>query len=134
MNQGFPKLPVFLTALFLTITGWGGLAVILLTTVPTLGPRWLFYFFLFLGLTGLILPVVDFFNRRFPTKPQAGADILIRQSVWFGLYGSVLVWLQFGRILNSGLVIILAIGIVVIELMLRMNERSRFESSIRSDE
>ena len=127
-------MPVFLTALFLTITGWGGLAVIFLNTVPTLGPRWLFYFFLFLGLTGLIMPAVDFFNRRFPIKPRAGADVIIRQSVWVGLYGCVLAWLQFGRILNSGLVIFLAIGIVVIELMLRMNERSRFEVSMRSDE
>jgi hypothetical protein len=134
MNQDFPKLPVFLTALFLTITGWGGLAVILLTTVPTLGPRWLFFFFLLLGLTGLIMPVVDFFNRRFPSKPRAEADVIIRQSVWFGLYGCVLAWLQFGRILNSGLVIFLAIGIVSIELILRMNERSRFEASMRSDE
>ncbi len=45
MNQDFPRLPVVLTALFLTITGLGGLAVILINTVPTLGPRWLFYFF-----------------------------------------------------------------------------------------
>jgi hypothetical protein len=134
MNQDYPKLPVLLTALFLTITGVGGLAVILLTTVPTLGPRWLFYFFLFLGLTGLILPVVDFFNRRFPSKPRASAEIVIRQAIWFGLYGSVLAWLQFGRILNSGLVLFLGIGIVSIELFLRMNERSRFEASLRSDE
>jgi hypothetical protein len=134
MNQDFPKLPVLLTALFLFITGWGGFAVILLTTVPTLGPRWLFYFFLFLGLTGLIMPVTDFFNRRFPSKPRASADIVIRQAVWFGLYGCVLAWLQFGRILNSGLVLFLGIGIVAIELFLRMNERSRFEASLREDE
>jgi hypothetical protein len=134
MNQDFPKLPVFLTALFLTITGWGGLAVIIITTVPTLGPRWLFYFFLFLGLTGLIMPLVDFFNRRFPGKLRAGANIVIRQSVWFGLYGSVLAWLQFGQILNSGLVLFLAIGIVAIELFLRMNEQSRFEATSQSDD
>jgi hypothetical protein len=134
MNQDFPKLPVLLTALFLFITGWGGLTVILLNTVPTLGPRWLFYFFLFLGLTGIILPVVDFFNRRFPTKPRASAEIVIRQAVWFGLYGCVLAWLQFGRILNSGLVLFLGIGVVTIELFLRMNERSRFEASLREDE
>jgi hypothetical protein len=134
MNQDFPKLPVFLTALFLTITGWGGLAVILLTTVPTLGPRWLFYFLLFLGLSGMAMPVVDFFNRRFPSKPRAGAEVVIRQSVWVGLYGCVLAWLQFGRILNSGLIIFLAIGLVSIEFFLRMNERSRFEALMRSDE
>jgi hypothetical protein len=94
----------------------------------------LFYFFLLLGLTGFIMPVVDFFNRRFPSKPRAGADVVIRQSIWFGLYGCVLAWLQFGRILNSGLVIFLGIGIVAIELFLRMNERSRFEATMHVDE
>jgi hypothetical protein len=134
MKQGFPKLPVLLTALFLFVTGWGGLLIILLTTLPTLGPRWLFYFFLFLGLVGFILPIVDFFNRRFPSKPPAGAEIIIRQSVWFGIYGCLVTWLQFGRILNSGLVIFLAIGLVVIEFILRMNERSRFEAAMQSND
>ncbi len=134
MNQDFPRLPVVLTALFLTITGLGGLAVILINTVPTLGPRWLFYFFLFLCLTGISMPVSDFLNRRFPSKPRAAAEVIIRQSIWIGIYGCVLTWLQFGRILNSGLVLFLAIGMVAIELLLRMNEHSRFNASMRDDE
>ena len=71
------------------------------------------------------MPVSDFFNRRFPSKPRAGANIIVRQAIWIGLYGCILTWLQFGRILNSGLVMFLAIGMVSIELLLRMNERSR---------
>jgi hypothetical protein len=134
MNQDFPRLPVFLTAFFLTITGWGGLAVILINTVPTLGPRWLFYFFLFLGLSGLAMPATDFFNRRFPSKPRAGASVVVRQAIWFAVYGCVLTWLQFGRILNSGLVIFLAIGIIAIEMLIRVNERSRFLAQMQNDE
>ncbi len=134
MNQDFPKLPVFLTSLFLTISGIGGLAVVFINTVPTLGPRWLFYFFLFLTLAGISLPVTDFFNRRFPSKPRAEASVVVRQSVWFGIYGCVIAWLQFGRILNSGLVLFLAIGLVTVELILRMNERSRFNNIAQEDE
>jgi hypothetical protein len=134
MNQDFPRLPVVLTALFLTVTGLGGLAVLLINTVPTLGPRWLFYFFLFLALTGIGMPVSDFFNRRFPSKPRAGAEVVIRQSIWIGVYGCIIAWLQFGRILNSGLVLFLAIGMIFIELLLRMNERSRFNSLMHDDE
>jgi hypothetical protein len=134
MNNDFPRLPVYLTALFLTITGLGGLAVILINTVPTLGPRWLFYFFLFLLLAGISLPITDFINRRFQSKPRASASVVIRQSVWFGIYGCVLMWLQFGRILNSGLVIFLAIGLVMVELILRMNERSRFNDPSQNDD
>lgn len=126
MNQNFSRLPVILTSLFLVVTGLGGLAVIIINTVPTLGPRWLFYFFMFLALAGIGLPITDFLNRRFPTKPRAGANIVIRQAVWIGIYGCVLTWLQFGRILNSGLVMFLAIGLITIEFLLRMNERSRY--------
>jgi hypothetical protein len=126
MNQKFSRLPVLLTSLFLVVTGLGGLAVIIINTVPTLGPRWLFYFFMFLALAGIALPITDFLNRRFPSKPRAGANIVIRQAVWIGIYGCVLTWLQFGRILNSGLVMFLAIGLVTIEFLLRVNERSRY--------
>jgi len=134
MNREFPRLPVLLTAFFLTVTGWGGLAVIVINTVPTLGPRWLFYFFFFLGLAGLGMPVSDFLNRRFPAKPRASATVVIRQAIWFGVYGCILMWLQFGRILNSGLVVFLAIGFITIEFLIRMNERSRFIAQMREDE
>ncbi len=134
MNQDFSRLPVVLTSLFLTITGLGGLAVVLINTVPTLGPRWLFYFFLFLSLAGISLPVTDFLNRRFPSKPRAGAAVVVRQAVWFGIYGCVLAWLQFGRVLNSGLVLFLAIGLVALEMIIRMNERSRFNTTTHQDE
>ncbi|NLF51604.1 MAG: hypothetical protein GX577_10750 [Leptolinea sp.] len=134
MNQHYSRLPVFLTSLFLTITGLGGLAVVLINTVPTLGPRWLFYFFLFLLLAGCSLPVTDFLNRRFPSKPRASASVVIRQAVWFGLYGCVLAWLQFGRVLNSGLVLFLAIGLVTVEMIIRMNERSQFNTPSEEDE
>ncbi len=80
------------------------------------------------------MPVSDFLNRRFPSKPRAAAEVIIRQSIWIGIYGCVLTWLQFGRILNSGLVLFLAIGMVAIELLLRMNEHSRFNASMRDDE
>lgn len=134
MKQDFPRLPVLLTAFFLTVTGWGGLAVILINTVPTLGPRWLFYFFLFTGLSGLAMPVTDFINRRFPGKPPATANVIVRQSIWVGIYGCVITWLQLGRILNSGLVLFLAIGMIAIEMLLRMNERSRYLAYMNDDE
>lgn len=134
MNQQYSRLPVFLTSVFLSITGLGGLAVVLINTVPTLGPRWLFYFFLFLSLAGISLPVTDFLNRRFPSNPRAGANVVIRQAIWFGLYGCVMAWLQFGRVLNSGLVLFLAIGLVSLEMIIRMNERSQFSKPTNDDE
>lgn len=108
--------------------------MILINTVPTLGPRWMFYFFLFIGITGLSLPVTDFINRRFPGKPRASAGVIVRQSIWVGVYGCLITWLQFGRILNSGLVLFLAIGLIAIEMLLRMNERTRYMAYMKEDE
>jgi hypothetical protein len=53
--------------------------------------------------------------------------VLIRQAVWAGIYGSLLVWLQQGRILNPALIIFLAVGFILIEILLRMGERARWK-------
>jgi hypothetical protein len=56
-------------ALILALVGWGGLVYLWLFTVPTVGPRWLFFFLSVLALTGTVLPVVAFLNKRFPSQP-----------------------------------------------------------------
>jgi len=116
-----------LTSLFLVLAGGGGLAIILTTTLPNLGPRWLFFFLTLLGGTGLAMPVVYLINRRVPSNPPATSSIVVRQALWFGIYLDLLAWLQLGRVLNSSLSVFLGAGFVVIEVLLRMNERSRWK-------
>jgi hypothetical protein len=43
-----------------------------------------------------------------------------------GVYGGVLAWLQMGRILTPALGVIIAVGLVIIEGLIRMRERSRW--------
>ncbi len=117
-------LPVFL---ILTLSGWIGLLVVVLIFLPLLGPRWLFFFFGVLALSGTTLPLVYYLNRRFPSDPLAEKSVIIRQSLWFGIYGSTIAWLQMGRVLNTGLALILAGAFILIELFLRLLERSRWK-------
>jgi hypothetical protein len=118
----------FLTAfLILFLTGWTGLVIIIFTTLPTLGPRWLFFFLGVVALTGTAIPITYFLNKRFPSTPPAEKYIIIRQAIWFGVYGSSLAWLQMGQVLNSSLALILAGAFIVIELLLRLWERSHWK-------
>lgn len=95
--------------------------------MPTVGPRWLFFFLWVLALTGTALPGVAFLNRRFPTVPPATSGIIIREAIWVGLYGATLAWLQLGRVLNLALAVLLASGFIAIEILVRLRERSQWE-------
>jgi len=111
----------------LIIFGAGGLAVILVRTLPTIFPRWLFIFFLVCLVTGLFMPLTYFLNQRFPSKPRADRNVIIRQSLWFGIYAAVLTWLQLGRALTFPLAVILGAALILIEMLLRIWERSRWK-------
>lgn len=114
------------TAIILAGLGWAGLAVLFFYTLPTVGPRWLFFFLSVLALTGTFLPGVAFLNLRFPSTPPVVPGIVIREAIWFGVYGSTLAWLQIGRVLTLSLALLLGIGLVAIELLLRLRERSQW--------
>lgn len=107
-----------LSALILAGIGWLGLFLVMTATLPTVGPRWLFFFLWTLALTGTSLPFVWLLNRRFASSstPQA---ILLREAILVGLYGGLCAWLQINRSLNLPLGLLLATGIIAIEWLLR---------------
>lgn len=113
--------------LILTIAGWVGLLIIILGTLPNLGPRWLFFFFGVLALTGPVIPLTYYLNLRFPSKPPVDGMVIVRQALWVGVFGSTIAWLQLGRVLSPGLALILAGVFVLIEFLLRLFERSRWK-------
>ena len=128
MSQKLPSFWAFLwISLVLFLIGWGGLVVLIMLTVPTLAPRWLFFFLLTLALSGTALPVAYFLNRRFPSDPPVDSSVVLREAMWFGVYGSLLAWLQLGRVLTSGLAIILAVGLILVEFLLRLGDGSAWK-------
>jgi hypothetical protein len=122
-----PLTKFFLIGLLLAVIGLGGLLVLIVLTLPNLLPRWLFFFFIVLGLTGLALPVAAFLNWRFVSSPPVDGSTVLRQAIWVGIYGALLVWLSMGRILNPALAGFLAVGFIAIELFMRIREQSRFK-------
>lgn len=123
-----PPVKFFLpTAIILTVIGCGGLSILFLLSVPTVGPRWLFFFLIVLTLTGIALPFTAFLNQRFASNPPATSTVILRQSILVGIYGAALAWLQIGRVLTGALAILMLIGLALVEFLLRLSERSQWK-------
>ncbi len=123
-----------ISSLLLALIGWGGLAAILYLSAPVVWFRWGFFALLILALTGTLLPIVYFFHRRFPADPPAEANVIVRQSVWFGVYGATLAWLQLGRLVTVYVILGLAGGLIAIEYFLRLREKARWKPPVVDDD
>lgn len=119
---------LLIAALILAIVGWLGLFLLLIGTLPTVGPRWLFFFLLGLAITGTALPFILLLHRRFAKQPDPPAIILLRRALLVTLYGELCIWLQINRSLNLSLAILLGLGLAAIEWFLRMLDRSKWRS------
>ncbi len=115
------------TSFLLAVIGWGGLFVVVMNMLPTLGPRWLFFFLSVLAVTGTTLPLAAFLNRRFPSNPPPKRVTVLREAVLVGIYVPTLAWLQLGRALTFPLVLVFASGLAALEWLLRLREHSRWE-------
>ena len=116
-------LPTFL----LILIGGGGLYYTIFNELPTLGPRWLFFFFIVIFVSGVFLPFAWLINARFPSDPPVEPVIVVREALWFGIFIAVMAWMQLGRVLNVPLAVILGAAFLLIEVLLRIWEHSRWQ-------
>lgn len=126
-NQPIPFKFYLPAMLALILIGAIGTALVLTLTLPTIGPRWLFFFFVVIFVTGLFLPFTWFLNLRFPSTPPVAPQVIIRQATWFGIFAALLLWLQMGRVLTVSLGIVLAAALFLVEFLIRLWERSRWK-------
>lgn len=127
--QSPETIQVLITSVILNVLGWIGLILLVNWTLPTLGPRWLFFFLVTLACSGLALPVIFFLHLRFPTTPKAGFGIFVREALFFSMFIDMMIWLQLGRVLTSLRAFFIAAGIIAIEYFLRLRERSKFSGT-----
>ena len=126
--------PFAISSLILILIGWGGLAGVVYLALPFVWFRWGFFALIILAITGTVLPIVYFFHRRFPDQPPAEANVIVRQSVWFGVYGATLAWLQLGRLVTVYVILGLAGGLLAIEYFIRLRERSHWKPPVLDDD
>ncbi|MDX2162090.1 MAG: hypothetical protein SF162_12250 [bacterium] len=115
---------VLFAAALMMAGGWVGLYLLVTTEIPRVGPRWLFFVLLHIAITGTVLPIVRYFNVRFTpvTQPLPPGGVIVRQSVWIGLFVVTCAWLQMPRALNWGIAFFVALAFLVTEIFLRTRE------------
>lgn len=86
--------------------------------------------FAFLGavliaITGLVLPLVFFLNRRFGNHPQAPGFLLtLRQAMWVGMWVAFCLWLQMNRSLGIAVAALVAVVLILFEFLLQVRTRA----------
>lgn len=72
-------------------------------------------------LTGLVLPLAYFLNKRFgraTTFPPL--LVALRQAMWVGLWGAFCTWLQMNRALGLAIALLVAFVFVLFELLVQI--------------
>jgi hypothetical protein len=112
-------------SLLMMAIGWYGLYYLVMTSLPRIGGElWLFFLLLQIAVSGTALPFVRYLNVRFTpvNKEVPASGIIVRQSMWIGLFVVTCAWLQIPRALSLPLVIFIAVVFIVIEIFLRTRE------------
>jgi len=126
-NQKSPSvISVLPLALILAVPGWTALIYLMADTAPTIGNRWLFYVLVILTLTGSVMPALAFINKIIQLKKPVSFETIIREAMMIGVYGAILLWLNKGQVLSSGLALVLALGLLSAEFLIRLRNHSKW--------
>ena len=113
-----------IAGLLLALAGGLGLLLLLTTTLPTVGPRWLFFFLATMVVTGLALPFVWLLNVRFGKRRSPSPGVLAREALLVALYVDIAIWLQINRSLSLPLALLIGAGLATLEWFLRLIDGS----------
>jgi drug/metabolite transporter (DMT)-like permease len=119
-----PSFSLIVAAVVLAFAGWAGVVYLATQTLPTVGPQWMFFAVWLMALTGTAIPFVHYLNRRF-AHGLPPDTVMLRQSIWVGIFGATCAWLQLGRALTWASALLLAAALVAIEGFLILRERSK---------
>ena len=134
MDEQLRFKPFGLSSLVLMLAGWSGLFFLITQTLPYVWPRWAFFVLALMAITGTVLPIVYFLHRRFPGETPSEANVIVRQALWFGVYGATLAWLQLGRLVTVYVILGLAGGLAAIEYFMRIREKAHWKPPVTSDD
>jgi hypothetical protein len=116
---------VLLAALVMMLAGWGGLYLLVTTSTPRIGAElWTFFLLLHIAVTGTTLPAVRTINMMLTktNQPPPPGGVIVRQSVWLGLYVVITAWLKLLRVLTVPIGLFLPVVFIVVEVFLRLRE------------
>ena len=104
---------------------------LIFNTLPTVPNRWVFFLLLQVALTGSALPFVHYLHQRFdrPGSTPLGYIVLVRQSIWVGLFGVICMWLRIPRLLSIPLAVVVlgALTAYLVSLSTTQQRSSTFD-------
>jgi hypothetical protein len=71
---------------------------------------------------------------RVPSSTPVGPHVIVRQAQWVGVFGLILLWLRQGDLLTLWLTLGLAGGLLAIEWLIRLRERSHWQPPVTGDQ
>lgn len=100
-----------------------------LTLLQAANPEIVLAFLASAGLVGAgtAMPAVYLLNRRFARGPLPHFLIMIRQSMWVGLWLGVCSWLQMNRALSVPVALLAATVFVIFEFILQLRSYAALE-------
>lgn len=113
-------------ALILAVPGWIILIYLMTRTEPTLVNRWLFYLLIVTAVAGTVLPAVALINKIFGFKKPLTFNTVVRESMMIGVYTAAVLWLNKGQVLSLGLGLVLALGLMASEFLIRVRTQSKW--------
>ncbi len=113
-------------SLILAVPGWIWLIYLVTQTVPELGNRWMFFVAVVITISGSAMPIIAYLNRIVKPFGPANFEIIIREGIIIGVYAGILLWLNKGQVLSISLALILAVGLFLIELLIRLRNQSKW--------
>jgi len=121
-------------SIIIGFSGWGGLVYLMTQTSPSLGNRWLFFCAIVFAVTGSAAPLVALLNRLFSSHTPVRFGMVVREALWIGIFAAAFLWLNKGQVVSLGLLIVLAVGFILVEFLLRMRARSEWRPGNGSDD
>ena len=112
--------------LLLAVPGWIWMIYLTTQTLPVLRNRWMFFAAAVLAITGTSAPLVTYLNRIIKPFGSATFEMIVRESTLIGIYVGSLIWLNKGQVLTIGLALILGVGFLLVELLIRLRSRSEW--------
>ncbi|MBI9048569.1 MAG: hypothetical protein JEZ00_04065 [Anaerolineaceae bacterium] len=117
---------IIITGVSLGLLGIGGIIFLIYFTKPTLQFRWLFFFLSLIGFSGFSLPILGLIHQRFSPPESINESVLLRESIMIGFFANLLAWLMIGDMLTFALFLLLLAGVVTIEYLIRLTEKSQW--------
>ena len=76
------------------------------------------------AVTGLVLPLAYYLNKRFGTGDPSHYLVVFRQAMWVGAWFAVCTWLQMNRSLGLGVALVVAAVFTAVEALLQVRDRA----------